>query len=197
MRIVAAGTGGARNQEPIMSESTHGSSPSPSTNPNRGGRRRFFSGLAIGGVIGALLGGAASAWSHAEGPGGWHGRGWCHGSARDPGAERERIAFATDWMLQRIDATPEQREQVKGIVANVLQDLAPLREQHRQNRDAFLTALAQPQVDRATLEQLRRAELELADQASNRIIGGLADVSGVLTPEQRAKLLEMAERFKR
>jgi Spy/CpxP family protein refolding chaperone len=180
-----------------MSESNHGNSPSPSAKPGRGGRRRFFSGLALGGVIGALLGGAASAWSHADGPGGWHGRGWCHASARDPGAERERIAFATDWMLERIAATPEQREQVKDIVAEVLQDVAPLRDEHRQHRDAFLTALAQPAVDRATLDQLRRAELELADRASSRIIAGLADVSGVLTPEQRAKLLEMAERFKR
>lgn len=181
-----------------MSESNNaGPSPSQSERRGRGGRRRFFSGLALGGVIGALLGGAASAWSNADGPGGWHGRRWCHAAAADPAAERERVAFATDWMLQRIEATPEQREQVKGIVAAVLQDLAPLRDQHRQNRDAFLTALAQPAVDRATLDQLRRAELELADQASGRIVAGLADVSGVLTPEQRAKLMEMAERFKR
>jgi Spy/CpxP family protein refolding chaperone len=178
-----------------MTDSNH---PSPSSAaPGGAKRRRFLSGLAIGGVLGALLGGAASAWSNADGPGGWHGRAWCRTSAMDPAAERERIAFGTDWILNRIQATPEQREQVQGVVAGVLQDLAPLRDQHRQNRDAFLAALAQSTVDRAELDQLRRAELELADRASSRIVAALGEVSDVLTTEQRNRLLEMAERFKR
>lgn len=175
-----------------MSESNN--TPSPQSGGRT--RRRLLSGLALGGVVGALLGGAASAWSHAGFPGGWHGRGWCHASAVDPAAQQERIAFATDWMLNRVEATPDQRENVKAIVARVIQDLAPLRAQHGQHRDAFLTALAQPSVDSAALEQLRRAELDLADQASARILAGLTEVSAVLTPEQRTRLLEMAERFK-
>jgi periplasmic protein CpxP/Spy len=178
-----------------MSNPNDGSSPSLA--PAGGNRRRFFSGLALGGVLGALAASTANAWSHSDGPSGWHGRGWCRGSQMDPAAERERAAFATDWVLGRIDATPEQREQVKAVVAGVLQDLAPLRDQHRQNRDAMLTALAQPTIDAATLDRLRRAELELADRASRRILAAVTDVSGVLTPEQRSRLLEMAERFRR
>jgi protein CpxP len=185
----------ASTQEQIMSEPSNGSTPS-SSNSQGGRRRRFLSGLAVGGVVGALLGGAASAWSHAEGPGGWHGRGWCRASAVDPAAERERITSTTDWVLGRVDATPEQREQVKAVVAAVQQDLAPLRDQHRQHRDAFLTALAQPSVDADALDRLRRAELDLADQASSRIVAGVSEVSAILTPEQRTRLLEMANRFR-
>jgi uncharacterized membrane protein len=177
-----------------MSETNPGNTSS--SNPHGDKRRRFLSGLAIGGALGALLGSAASAWSHAEGPGGWHGRAWCRASAMDPAAERERIVFTSDWVLGRIDATAEQREQVQAVVAAVLQDLAPLREQHRQHRDAFLTALAQPSVDADALERLRRAELELADRASSRLIAGVTEVSAILTPEQRTRLLEMANRFR-
>jgi Spy/CpxP family protein refolding chaperone len=57
--------------------------------------------------------------------------------------------------------------------------------------------LTQPDVDRATLEDLRRAELQLAESASQRIVTALADVSAVLTPEQRVELVKMAERFQR
>jgi Spy/CpxP family protein refolding chaperone len=178
------------SQEQIMNEPNTGT-PSSSTS---GLRRRFFTGLAAGGVIGALLAGAASAWSHAEGPG-WHGRGWCRAAAGP--AEQERVAFATDWVLNRIEATPEQRDQVKAVVAGMLQDLAPLRDEHRRNRDAFLTALAQPAVEVAALDALRQAELALADRASARVIAGLAELADVLTPEQRGELIRIADQFKR
>lgn len=171
-------------------------SPSTSSASAPATRRRFFTGLAAGGIIGALLAGAASAWSHGEGPG-WHGRGWCRAASADPAAQQERVAFATEWVLDRIEATPEQREQAQAVIAGVLQDLVPLRDEHRQNRDAFLTALAQPAVDRTTLDGLRQAELALADRASTRLVTGLADLSDILTPEQRAELIRMADRWKR
>jgi len=160
-------------------------------------RRRFVTGMVAGGVLGGLLATAFTAWSgNQDGPGGWHGGRWCR-TSMGPEAQRERIEFATDWVLNKVNATDAQRTQVRSIVAQTLQDLTPLREQHRQHREAFLAALTQPDVDRATLEDLRRAELQLAETASQRIVTAVADLSGVLTPEQRAELVKMAERFRR
>jgi Spy/CpxP family protein refolding chaperone len=51
-------------------------------------------------------------------------------------------------------------------------------------------------VDRAALEELRRAELQLAEQASTRIVTALGDIADALTPEQRAELLKLAEQFR-
>jgi len=183
-----------------MSEQKH-NTPSESnleagTPGERGTRRRFFAGLLAGGVIGGLLAGAVSAWSHSETPGGWRGRGWCRTHAMNPAGERARLEFAADWVLNRIQATDAQREAVKGVLGQVLQDLGPLRDGHRQHRDALAAALAQPAVDRAALEELRRAELELAEQASTRIVTALADIADALTPEQRAELLKLAEQFR-
>jgi Spy/CpxP family protein refolding chaperone len=175
------------------------SNPAGRSDAGRGApkRRRFITGLVAGGLLGGLLATSIGAWSnHQGGPGGWHGGGrWCR-TSMSPEAQRERVEFATDWMLNKLNATDAQRAEIKTIVAATLQDLAPVRDEHRQHREAFLAALTQSNVDRAALEDLRRAELQLAETASNRIVTALADVADMLTPEQRAELVKMAERFR-
>jgi len=167
------------------------SSPQPS---NKGKRRRFLAGLLAGTALGGLLATGISAYSH-DGPG-WGGRcGWRH--ACSPEAQRERLEFATDWVLKKANASEEQKQRIKSIVQAAASELAPIREQHQQHRDAFLAALTQPNVDRDTLEQLRRAEVQLAEAASSRIVQALADVADVLTPEQRTELVRLAEQFRR
>ncbi len=173
-----------------MSEQT-ASSPTPAPATDRG-RRRFFTGLLVGVLVGGLLTtgftafgmGGPAGW----GPEGWHGpRGW------DPAVAQERLEFATDWMLSRVGTTEAQRERVKTQVAEAHRELAPLRDQHRQNRQALLERLAQPTVDRAALEQLRLAELQLAERASSRVLQTVAEIAEVLTPDQRAALVQRIE----
>ena len=60
-----------------------------------------------------------------------------------------------------------------------------------------MAALKQPTVDRAALKEIRTAELQLADSASDRLLNAIADAADALTPEQRGKLAEMADRFRR
>ena len=53
-----------------------------------------------------------------------------------------------------------------------------------------MQALEQPTVDRASLEAARAEHLQLADQASKRIVQLFGDVGDVLTPAQRKALAE-------
>jgi protein CpxP len=159
-------------------------------------RRRFLTGVVTGGFLGSLLVGGLNLYSHAHpGPGWWfragHGPGgsWRQG-AYDPDMVRARIEFATDWILSRIEASDEQRQQVKAIVQATVQDLAPMREQHHQNHQTMLQALTQPSIDRAALGDIRDAELQLAEEVSKRLVTSLADIAEVLTPEQRTRLAE-------
>jgi protein CpxP len=167
----------------------------------KGGRRKFFGGLALGGLLGALTATSFNVWSQAQGsPDGGHGHGcWGHKrtSAMTPEERTARADFATQWVLSRVDATDEQKKRVQAIVQDAIKDLSQVREQHMKNRQAFMDALSQPTVDRAALQQIRQSEIQLAESASDRFVTAIADAADVLTPEQRGKLVEMANQFRR
>ena len=157
-------------------------------------KRRLLGSLAIGGMIGVLLAGGAGVLAYAkEGPPGPGGMAHHH-RGPNPEAMRERMEFATDWMLSKVKATDAQKLQVRGILTATFDDLRGLAETHRENRHALFKVLSADTVDRSQLEALRQSELALADQASRRITQALADTADVLTPEQRR---ELAERFRR
>lgn len=166
-------------------------------------RRWLVGGLLAGGLLGSLATLSAGAWSGMGGPdgmrhagfghcGGWMGRG--HGG---PEAMKERAEFAADWALTRVGATEEQRSRIQAIISSAMDDLADARLKHRGHRAEFVDALQQPALDRAKLESLRRAELELAEAASSRMVQAIAEAAEVLTPEQRAQLAERLMRWRR
>ena len=160
-------------------------------------RRRFLAGALTGGILGSLLAGSLSVYSHVNqrwshaGHGEWFGNHRVH----DPELMGERIGFATDWLMSRVNASEEQRQQVKTMVQETLNDLLPVREQHLAQRQALFEALKQPTVDRQRLEELRQAKLQLAETASSRLADAIAALADVLTPEQRAELLTFAARW--
>lgn len=155
----------------------------------RGSAHGFFSGLVIGGLLGTLAVVGYNAYSHA----GWMGHA---GHISDPQLAIERAEIATDFVLMQVSASEAQRQQVKAIVKDAINDLLPLREQHRATHQAFVDALAQPTVDRAALEQLRVAAIQRAQTASTRLVQAIADVAEVLTPQQRTELIQLPERFR-
>jgi Spy/CpxP family protein refolding chaperone len=171
---------------------------SNSTGSDKAGskRRPFLKGLLTGGLVGTLIAGGVGAFAQHEGHGQFFKAGCSHRHAmRDPGVMKERADFMVEWTLSRIDATDEQRAEVKTVVKSAIEDLLQLREEHQANRKAMIAALIEPDVDRAELDRIRSAEISLADRASRRIVSALADSAEALTPEQRAKLAEMAGRW--
>jgi protein CpxP len=122
----------------------------------------------------------------------WGGR-W-GGHAMSPEAAKEHLQIATKWALRDVEASAEQQDRVNTIVAGTVDDLFRLRQSHQQNRDAFHAELAGATIDRAALEEIRKSEMRLADEASKRLVQALADVSDVLTPEQRQALAERIHR---
>lgn len=154
--------------------------------------------IGLGTVGGALVATAFDASAHSafgkSGP--WSAfRGHGYHGAHSIEQSRERAQDVAAWVLGSVDATPEQSQRVKAIVANAVDELYPLREQHREHHRTFIDALSQPQLDRQALEQIREAELALASQLSERVVNALADTAEVLTVEQRQALMSRLQRF--
>ncbi len=125
----------------------------------------------------------AAPGAYAGGHGGGHGASFGGGQGTASPRHLER-------MLDSADATPDQRAQIKQIVASAREAGRALRAQGQALRDQSAALFAQPNVDARAAEALRQQMLAQHDQASQRRMQTMLDISRVLSPEQRQKLAE-------
>jgi periplasmic protein CpxP/Spy len=101
----------------------------------------------------------------------------------------------SDRMLDSVNATPEQRTQIRQITEAAAADLKAQRESGRELRQRSIDLFKQPTVDANAAEALRKEMLARHDASSQRMLQAMLEVSRVLTPEQRAQLADkMAQR---
>jgi Spy/CpxP family protein refolding chaperone len=105
-------------------------------------------------------------------------------ASADPGPVAERISETLD----RIDATPDQRSAIRERVESARATLQGFRTEAQELREQIHAALFGETVDRAALEEDRLELVDLFDRATATAFDLFADVSEVLTPEQRAEL---------
>jgi periplasmic protein CpxP/Spy len=158
--------------------------PTPSKLPSSRSRTLL---LVTGAVLGlfALLA-ATKAYVFAR-EGGWH-HGW--GGPLTVEQINSRIEHGVKYMLSEVDATADQKVKVTAIFQAAAKDVAALHDQHIAARTQIHDIMSAQTIDRARLETVRTEEMQLADQASKRIVTALADAAEVLTPEQRTKLIQ-------
>jgi Spy/CpxP family protein refolding chaperone len=98
-------------------------------------------------------------------------------------------------MLDSVNATPEQRTQIRQLMEAAKSDMQAQRESGRTLREQAAKLFAEPTVDARAAETLRQQMLAQHDTASKRMTQLMLDVSRVLTPEQRKQMAErMAQR---
>jgi periplasmic protein CpxP/Spy len=162
------------------------------------GRRIAYATLAAGAVVALVTLVAAQPIAAAIQQGaGFHHRWaghWGGGPAMSPEAAKEHLQVAAKWALRDIDASEAQQDKINAIVAGAVDDLFKLRDQHHANQLALHSQLMGATIDRAALEETRKSEMALADDASKRLVQALADISEVLTPDQRQALAERIHR---
>ena len=138
--------------------------------------------LTAGALLVAVLGTVTlSAWAMPHGGPGAHG---------GPGMGMMFGGRGLERMLDSVNATADQRSQIKAIAEKAAADMKAQREANKGTRDQFMTLFTQPTVDANAAEALRAQRMQQADQASRRMMQAMLDVSRVLTPEQRKQLAE-------
>ena len=151
--------------------------------------RPLFSRMTFAIIVAAatLIGGGVAALANGSGACGWH-----HGMMIGHGTAD--VSAHVDKMLKHlyveIDASDAQKAQITPMVKQAVSDLLPLHAQLQAAHAQAVQGLTQSPVDRTALETARVAHLQLADQASKRLVQLIADVSDVLTPAQRDALAE-------
>ena len=155
---------------------------SDSTTTTHPPRRSLFNRVTlVAFVAGAALSGGLAALAS--------GSGWHHGMMMDGTHSAADVSAHVDHVLKHlyveIDA---QKAQIAPLVKQAVNDLLPLHAQLQAAHSQAIEELTGTTVDRAALETARMAHLQLADQASKRMVQLIADVGDVLTPAQRNAL---------
>jgi periplasmic protein CpxP/Spy len=143
--------------------------------------------LALG-VVGTVGGSALSQWTGYGPPWRHHGG---FGGPFDPAAAEDRADRAIRHFVVEIDATADQQEKLRSIVRAAVRDLLPMRERVSVTRQRARDLLTQTTIDRDAIERLRAEQVEAFDAASRRFAQALADVTEVLTPEQRRRVSDL------
>ncbi|WP_374563054.1 Spy/CpxP family protein refolding chaperone [Ideonella sp.] len=103
-----------------------------------------------------------------------------------------------DRMLDELQATPAQREQLQKIAQSAQADLKAPGAAARADHARMVELFGQPTLDPAAIEALRKQMLARHDQVTKRMNVAMLDAAQVLTPEQRqqmaAQMKQHAER---
>lgn len=162
-------------------------------------RTRSVKGLVLGVVLGVAAAVSVPVMAGGYGHGGYDGHhGMMMGGKGGFMGSPQHVERMVDRLLRDVDATEQQRSQVRQIALAAATDLQGQREAGRQLRQQMQSLFTQPEVDAAAVEQLRQQSMAQADARSRRMSQAMVDIARVLTPEQRARIGErMAERQRR
>lgn len=166
-------------------------SPSPAPEAGRpkrchGRGRALFLGALVLGVAAVVTAGAVQAF----------GFGRIHGcGALDRATIDKKIDRITGWVVEDVGGTPEQQAKIAAIAKAAATDLAPIHDELAAGRARAVEILSAKTIDRAALLAHRARQMELVEQAAERLTTAVADAADVLTPEQRVKAAERLHDF--
>ena len=113
-----------------------------------------------------------------------------HHGGRGDGMMHRRMGH----LLDKIGATPEQKQKIADIVKQQSGDMKANRERRMKAHSEFAAALAAPTIDKTTVERLRTEGIANHDAQSKKRVQMMLDIAAVLSPEQRVKMREIMEK---
>lgn len=103
-----------------------------------------------------------------------------------------------DRMLDAVQATPEQRAQIRRIAGAARDELRAQRAAaaSRGDRSAMMAAWSAETIDVAALERQRAQAAERRDLVGRRMLQAMVEIGTVLRPEQRKMLADQARQLR-
>jgi Spy/CpxP family protein refolding chaperone len=157
--------------------------------PSHARRRRGHGRIAVALVLGLSLV-AAAAWAGLRAQGGFGHRG-AFMARHSPQLVHDFIEFRIDRALNAVGATDEQKRQIQSILARTFEEHVGHFEEHAALREQAAALLSAETIDEAQIEALRAAQIQRIDAASRKLVATLVEISELLTPEQRRRLMEL------
>lgn len=144
-----------------------------------------------------VLGALAAALPLAAYAGGFGGRGSHHGPRAESAEEaREHAGRMADRVLDRVDATDAQRDQIDAVLDEAVPRLYAVHQDGRDLREEGRELLVAETVDAQAVEGVRKDAVALFDEGSKVMADAMVRIGNVLTVEQRRDLADAMERFR-
>ena len=126
------------------------------------------------------------------------------GAAVAAGVHHGRAGFMKDRMdgrikaaMDEIQATPQQRQVVEQAETEILNAVQAKAQAHKGAHKALLTAFAGDQFDAQALQTFADARAKDVQDIASVVIPSLQKIHDALTPEQRAKLVQLVQEHHR
>jgi len=110
-----------------------------------------------------------------------------------PGMARIHLEAVADRLAEELDATEAQQDEIREIIGQTFDELATLHDRREDHHEVVRELLTADEIDREALEEVRLDALAGFDAASTVVVGAVADIAEVLSPEQRRELAELME----
>ena len=99
-----------------------------------------------------------------------------------------------DFLLARLDVTPDQASVIRTEMAEFLHHKTEIRDHLRAARDDIATAMRDDSFDATAMGESFAKQDDVIEDFRKRIVGSLARIHDVLEPEQRQRLADLLQR---
>jgi Spy/CpxP family protein refolding chaperone len=111
----------------------------------------------------------------------------------DPAQLDQMVEKRLTKMLDTVQATDAQRQQITGIKDKVLADGKALRTAHKDTHQQLLALWKSDQPDVAQVHALVDARADAMKKFADEVADAMIQVHGILTPAQRAKVADQIQ----
>ncbi len=123
--------------------------------------------------------------------------GWCHGGHGDPAQMAAHVNARVDDLLDDVNATPDQRTQIHGIVDRMIAEAQQAHAGQKGTHDELFAQWKSDAPDAAKLHALVDQRVDELRKIAHDAVDAGVQVHGILTPDQRARLTTKMERWHR